>query len=57
MLAGGPKRDDRTPPPPQTRVKGVGRHNNIAMGFNQRKPPDRTVCVAVDLSAVFDSLP
>ena len=24
------------------------------MGFNQRKPPDRTVCVAVDLSAAFD---
>ena len=23
------------------------------MGFNQRKPPDRTVCVAVDISAVF----
>ena len=22
---------------------------DIAMGFNQRKPPDRTVCVAVDL--------
>ena len=30
---------------------------DIAMGFNQRKPPDRTVCVAVDLSVVFDSLP
>ena len=27
---------------------------NIAMGFNQRKPPDRTICVAVDLSAAFD---
>ena len=26
----------------------------IAVGFNQRKPPDRTVCVAVDLSAAFD---
>ena len=25
------------------------------MGFNQRKPPDRTVCVAVDLSAAFDT--
>ena len=24
---------------------------DIAVGFNQRKPPDRTVCVAVDLSA------
>ena len=30
---------------------------DTAMGFNQRKPPDRTVCVAVDLSAAFDSLP
>ena len=30
---------------------------DVAVGFNQRKPPDRTVCVAVDLSAVFDSLP
>ena len=27
----------------------------IAMGFNQRKPPDRTICVAVDLSAAFDT--
>ena len=26
---------------------------DIAVGFNQRKPLDRTVCVAVDLSAVF----
>ena len=26
---------------------------DIAMGFNQRKPPDRTICEAVDLSAVF----
>ena len=24
------------------------------MGFNQRKPPDQTICVAVDLSAAFD---
>ena len=24
---------------------------DIAVGYNQRKPPDRTVCVAVDLSA------
>ena len=27
---------------------------DIAVGFNQRKPSDRTVCVAVDLSAAFD---
>ena len=26
---------------------------DIAMGFNQRKPPDLTVCVAEDLSAAF----
>ena len=26
---------------------------DIAMGFNQRNPPDRTICVAVDLSASF----
>ena len=26
------------------------------MGFNKRKPPDRTVCVAVDLSAAFDTV-
>ena len=26
---------------------------DIAMGFNQRKPPDRTICVAVDLSAAL----
>ena len=29
---------------------------DIAMGFNQRKPPDRTVCVAVDLSVAFDTV-
>ena len=29
---------------------------DIAGGFNQRKPPDRTVCVAVDLSAAFDTV-
>ena len=29
---------------------------DIAVGFNQRKPPDRTVCVAVDLSAAFDTV-
>ena len=29
---------------------------DIAMGFNQRKPPDRTVYVTVDLSAAFDTV-
>ena len=29
---------------------------DIAMGFNQRKPPDRMMCVAVDLSAAFDTV-
>ena len=29
---------------------------DIAMGFKQRKPPDRTICVAVDLSAAFDTV-
>ena len=29
---------------------------DIAMGFNQRKPPDRTICVAVDLSTAFDTI-
>ena len=29
---------------------------DIAMGFNQRKPPDRNICVAVDLSAAFDTV-
>ena len=29
---------------------------DIATGFNQRKPPDRTVCMAVDLSAAFDTV-
>ena len=28
----------------------------IAMGFNQGKPPDRTSCVAVDVSAAFDTV-
>ena len=28
----------------------------IAVGFNQRKPPDRSVCVAVYLSAAFDTV-
>ena len=26
------------------------------MGFNQRSPPDRIICVAVDLSAAFDTV-
>ena len=29
--------------------------SDIATGFNQRKPPHRTVCVAVDLTAAFDT--
>ena len=28
----------------------------IAVRFNQRKPPDQTVCIAVDLSAAFDTV-
>ena len=30
--------------------------SNIAIGFNQRKPPHHTVCVAVDLTAEFDTI-
>ena len=29
---------------------------DLAVGFNQRKPPDQTVCVAVDLLAAFDTV-
>ena len=29
---------------------------DIAMGFNQKKPPDRTICVAVYLSVAFDTV-
>ena len=29
--------------------------SDIATDFNQRKPPHRTVCVAVDLTAAFDT--
>ena len=29
---------------------------NIVMGFSQRRPPDRTVCVVVDLSGAFDTV-
>ena len=29
---------------------------DIAMGFSQRKPPDRTICVDVDLLAAFDTV-
>ena len=29
---------------------------DIATGFNQRKPPDRTVCIAVDLTAAVDTV-
>ena len=29
---------------------------DIAMGFNQSKSPDRTVCVAADLSTAFDTV-
>ena len=28
--------------------------SDIATGFNQRKPPHRTACVAVDLTTEFD---
>ena len=34
----------------------TSRETDIAMAFNQRKPPDCTVCVAVDLSAAFDTV-
>ena len=30
--------------------------SDVATGFNQRKPPHRTVCVAVDLTVVFDTV-
>ena len=30
--------------------------SDIATGFNQRKSPHRTVCVAVDLTAAFDTV-
>ena len=30
--------------------------SDIATGFNQRKPPHRTVCVAVDLTTAFDTV-
>ena len=29
---------------------------DIVTGFNQKKPPNRTVCVAVDLTAAFDTV-
>ena len=29
---------------------------DIEIGFNQRKPPHRTVCVAIDLTATFDTV-
>ena len=30
--------------------------SDITTGFNQRKPPHRTVCVAVDLTVAFDTV-
>ena len=30
--------------------------SDVATGFNQRKPPHRTICVAVDLKAAFDTV-
>ena len=30
--------------------------SDIVTGFNQRKPPHRTVCIAVDLTASFDTV-
>ena len=30
--------------------------SDIATGFNQRKPPHHTACVAVDLTAAFDTV-
>ena len=34
----------------------IQRTSYIATGFNQRKPPHRTVCVAVDITAGFDTV-
>ena len=30
--------------------------SDVATGFNERKPPHRTICVAVDLTAAFDTV-
>ena len=30
--------------------------SDVATGFNQRKPPHRTICVAVDLTVAFDTV-
>ena len=30
--------------------------SDVATGFNQRNPPHRTICVAVDLTAAFDTV-
>ena len=30
--------------------------SDVVTGFNQRKPPHRTICVAVDLTAAFDTV-
>ena len=30
--------------------------SDVATGFNQRKPPHRTICVSVDLPAAFDTV-
>ena len=30
--------------------------SDVATGFNQRKPPHRTICVDVDLTAAFDTV-
>ena len=38
-----------------TKAGTVEYNPGIATGFNQKRPPDRTVCVAVDLSASFNT--
>ena len=30
--------------------------SDVTTGFNQRKPPHRTNCIAVDLTAAFDTV-
>ena len=30
--------------------------SDVATGFNQRNPPHRSICVAVDLTAAFDTV-
>ena len=51
-----PARDQHSFRPRHSTTSALQLTTDIETGFNQWKPPHRTVCVAIDLTAAFDTL-